>query len=455
MAATSAAAEAVGLTRRSVEQPDGTLQEQEDLEEAQCCASSQVCSSDNSNNNGRCAAARREAAAAIDERFQKEVPLLLRVIVQFSVVHFGPALGLSASATLWRFVHTSHHWFSVPDIVWTVLWFITAILLAATSALYIARCIFFPLGVRHDFRDNTLVNFFAAPIITLTNLLSGVPPSIMPKNCTALEVFLYILFVCQLLLSLYIYGEWLFGSHNHMGRVSPLYQMAVIGYLVLTSYAVAMDHVDLAFFCQSVGVLFWLLIFFSLFQRLAARARRAKPGPLMFLFLAPPAAAAISCFAFATMSGLSEITMSLAKGCGSMFVYIDTFIYLLLLRLLPTFWTNQFSVSIWAYVFPLSSAASAATLFSYYSMDTFWMVVASVEIVVATIATCVIVVLTIVFTFTRHLPDDPIARLLYVKHNLISTSGNTPSVNFSTEDTSMTNEGLVVTTVGVDDSISP
>jgi len=375
----------------------------------------QDCSVDNHLNHGI-----NESSSTFEsneEAFQK-LPWRIRAIVQFNINHFGPALGFSAVTRVCNALGFDFGLFTIPDWIWIVLWFVTSVLLALSFILYILRIIIFPQGVLLDFRDNTRVNFFAAPLIVMVNLLVKIPTFFRP-NQTAITVFFYVLFIYQLLLSLYIYGEWLFGRRNILGQVHPLYNMAIIGYLVLVILGAQSDQRDAAVFCQSVGLLFWLLIFFALFQRLASSKHgahtRQHPGPMMFLFVAPLGAAALSSYAMSMLATTSAAS-AFYMGLSEFFIMIDSFVYLLLLRLLPTFWTNTFTMTMWAYVFPLSTASTAMIGYSIQQQMVFWDVIAVIQTLVAVLACTLVACFTVYFTVKGKIPQCVESRQEYMNH---------------------------------------
>ncbi|KAA8497728.1 S-type anion channel SLAH3 [Porphyridium purpureum] len=328
------------------------------------------------------------------------------LLVQSHVGHFGPALGWSALTSLWKTLSTGFAWLNPPAQISEVMWFVTAILLVGFSAMYIARIVTFPAGFRSDLKDYRRVNFFAAPLIATTNLLLTVP-QFMHADKTALRVMFYLCVTYQTLLSLFIYGEWLFGATNMFAHVHPLYQMAVIGYFVLATLGSRLGELSAAMFCFSVGLLFLAVVFFTLFQRLAERYihHAQLVGPTMFLFLAPPGAAAVATWSIVISHG-EEPSSSGSYFFGDFFFYTDVFIYMLLLRLLPQFWTNKFTIVWWAYVFPMLTASIAATHFAIKEDSIFWNIVAIVMVVFGTLACLIISTVTVYFILKRCIPDD-------------------------------------------------
>eukprot|EP00184_Porphyridium_aerugineum_P005518 CAMPEP_0184694432 /NCGR_PEP_ID=MMETSP0313-20130426/2396_1 /TAXON_ID=2792 /ORGANISM="Porphyridium aerugineum, Strain SAG 1380-2" /LENGTH=975 /DNA_ID=CAMNT_0027152725 /DNA_START=295 /DNA_END=3222 /DNA_ORIENTATION=+ len=359
--------------------------------------------------------AANQLTAEADMEFKQLVHPAKQFIIQLHIGHSGPMLGISSLAVLWAVIIPNFEWINPPPEIYYTLWFIAATLLVVFTFAYIVRSIVFYPGLIADISDYRRANFFAAPIITLANLLLVVPQFFHASHL-ALVVCFYILLSLQTILSLYIYGEWVFGDNQLFMHIHPLYQMAVVGYFQVASLGAFIGEGEAAFFAVSVGTLFWFLVFFTMLQRLASRYRNNMSllGPTMFLFLAPPAAASLACKRLGDIIPGAQNEFYLAS---QFFFYVDLFIYLLLLRLIHTFWSNKFDMSWWAYVFPMCTSASAAVVFSF-ERSSFWDVVASVLIFVGTTSCLTISAFTIYFLIVRRIPNDEESRLLCYKLTL-------------------------------------
>mmetsp|Transcript_5369 Transcript_5369/g.8468 ORF Transcript_5369/g.8468 Transcript_5369/m.8468 type:complete len:307 (-) Transcript_5369:53-973(-) len=122
----------------------------------------------------------------------------------------------------------------------------------------------------------------------------------------------------------------------------------------------------MAIFFWSVGLIFWLLIFISLFQTISVMARRDDKGhrtdiwrfpssahPMLFLFIAAPSAAGTSWGAINGWDNVSTVFHSVA-------CFISMFMLLNIRLLLRT----KFTVSWWAYTFPLAAISIVTTRYA-------------------------------------------------------------------------------------------
>lgn len=106
-----------------------------------------------------------------------------------------------------------------------------------------------------------------------------------------------------------------------------------------------------------VGALFWMLIFiamFSFFSK-ALAGELESPSPTLFLFIAPPAVAAMAWMNISRARGESPMN-DVVRFWSAM----DGLFYLMLIRLAPVFVRIRFNIGCWAYVFPTGAAAGLA-----------------------------------------------------------------------------------------------
>lgn len=319
-----------------------------------------------------------------------EMAYLTRFFVQFDIRHVGMPLGFSAFTAMWRALSVNFDSFDVPRGIWFGLWHFTALLAALVFGIYAFRAVRYPHLLYRDFTNSTLTNFFASPGIVIGGLILSVPPYLQSDTVT--EVFFFILTAYQITLSLYWYGDWLFATGHSLRRISALYFMATINFFIIASVGVSVGHVELASYLFLIGLLFWLLVFISAFSFLSNSFAEGTetPSPTLFLFIAPPAAAASTWLAISRARGdplLSDMFRFLTA--------VVCFMYLLLLRLFGVFYRLKFSVAFWAYIFPLGSAATLAILTTQlYPTSSVADAVAIIAVVVCTVLVLVVSALT-------------------------------------------------------------
>lgn len=360
----------------------------------------------------------------------RQIPAWRRWVVQWDISHNAVALAFFAFTAMWQTANLHFGMVSVPSPVWYTLYFTSCLILALCASLYILRTIIFPPAIVADFNHPRLINFFFLPVMIGALCVITTPPFL--RSRTQFLVGFYLLGAYQLSLGLYLFGEWLFGA-NPPAFIHPLVFMQTIGYFLLCNIGATIFLVDQAFALFSVGCLFWLLVFITNFQHLspALDKRSERPQPTFFLFIAPPAQAALAFVVLlkseSKVQAMLESNQALPPlldirdamqwpKISQSFLYIDLFLYLLMFRIFPTFWTQKFSVSWWAYIFPLSAAATS-TIWRYKALDSmFWGVLSALLGVIAIIAMVVVSCFTIWSLATGRTPNNPTCETAYYRY---------------------------------------
>lgn len=343
-------------------------------------------------------------------------------VVQWDISHFAISLAFFAFTGMWMTASKHFGMIHIPRPIWYILWALSCLTAVVNLGLYAARAFLFPGAVMDDFRHPRLVNFFFAPVICGALLVLTAPDAV--RSFQFCRVAFFVLGTYQVVLALYLYGEWLFGS-KPTTVIHPLIFMQVIGFFLLANLGASTFLIAEARALFAVGALFWLLVFITNFQHvaLALHNKHERPQPTFFLFIAPPAAAAIA-MAVITAAEAAEdksgmLVVESASDWGNFFralVDIDLFLYLLIVRLFATFWRNKFSISWWAYIFPLSSAATAVIWRFNSEGYLFWGVLAAVLSVIATVAMVVVLCATGWALGTRRVPDSPAVLAAYLAY---------------------------------------
>lgn len=344
-------------------------------------------------------------------------------LAQWDISHFAISLALSAFAAMWKSVSPTYV-IRIPSVAYIALWGISLSVAGLTLTLYLLRAIIWPQSIMWDFRNPRLVNFFFVPVILGSMLTVGAPDAVM--GALPRKIALGVLTTYQVLLSVYLYGEWLFGSAL-IEVTHPVLFMQVIGYFLMSNLASSLMFVEVARALVAVGLVFWAVVFVTNFQHTssALMKRKEKPAPTFFLFIAAPAAASIA------LAMLSSATTGSLGPDGFLVpaadfawpqhakavLYVDLFIYLIIVRVFPAFWTNKCAIVWWAYIFPLSGAAGAALERGRFTgggaEDLFWQILSGLLVAIATLALAIVAVSTFWGIAQGRLPSNQGALAAY------------------------------------------
>uniref|UniRef100_A0A0E0L698 S-type anion channel SLAH2 n=1 Tax=Oryza punctata TaxID=4537 RepID=A0A0E0L698_ORYPU len=281
-----------------------------------------------------------------DERW----PFLLR----FPISAFGMCLGVSSQAMLWKTLASepSTAFLHISLDVNHVLWWVSVALMGLVSAIYLLKVIFYFEAVRREFHHPIRVNFFFAPWIACLFLVKGLPRQVW----TIHHVVWFLLMAPILLLDLKIYGQWMSGGERRLSKVAnPSNHLAIVGNFVGALLGARMGLREGPIFFFAVGLVHYIVLFVTLYQRLPTNVQLPKElHPVFFLFIAAPSVASM---AWARLSGEFNFGARIAY-------FVALFLYMSLAVRVNMFRGFRFSLAWWAYTFPMTSAAIATVLYA-------------------------------------------------------------------------------------------
>ncbi|KAI5071053.1 hypothetical protein GOP47_0013304 [Adiantum capillus-veneris] len=273
-------------------------------------------------------------------------PFLLR----FPIGCFGICLGLGSQAVLYKVLATlpSTSFLKIPLVVNFVLWCLALIALVVISIIYGLKCLLYFEAVRREYYHPVRVNFFFAPWIACMFLTLGIPPRIGKSIHPAI----WCIFTTPLLLlKLKIYGQWLSGGQRRLSKVAnPSTHLSLVGNFVSAMLAAVVGWDEPAIFFWAVGCAHYLVVFVTLYQRLpTAEVLPKELHPVFFLFVAAPSVASV---AWKNIVGSFDRVSRVAY-------FLALFLYSSLVVRINFFRGFQFSVTWWAYTFPMTASAIA------------------------------------------------------------------------------------------------
>ncbi|XP_059298847.1 S-type anion channel SLAH2-like [Lycium ferocissimum] len=325
----------------------------------------------------------------------KKWPFLLR----YPISSFGICLGVSSQAIMWKALATSPSttFLHVSLNVNLVLWCISVALMAMVAFTYALKIIFYFEAVRREYYHPIRVNFFFAPWIALLFLALGVPPSVT-KNLP--EALWYILMTPIFCLELKIYGQWMSGGQRRLSKVAnPVNHLSVVGNFVGALLGASMGLKEGPIFFYAVGLAHYAVLFVTLYQRLPTNQTLPKDlHPVFFLFVAAPSVASM---AWAAIQGSFDY--------GSRISYfIALFLYFSLAVRINFFRGIRFSLTWWAYTFPMTGAAIATIRYSAVVTNIVTKCLVVILCSISTLAVTALLVTTIIYAFVLRdlFPND-------------------------------------------------
>ncbi|OAY80395.1 S-type anion channel SLAH1 [Ananas comosus] len=299
-----------------------------------------------------------------EEHVQKALMQKLSVLTRFHAGYFRISLSLCGQALLWktlsaadpRALHFILH--LLPVAAFDVLWSFALSSLVVLCALYAIRCTCRFECFKAELGHHIGVNYLFAPWASALLLLQCASSPFLRPESPAYHVLWWVFAVPILVLDVKVYGQWFIRGRRYClsAVANPTSQMTVIANMAAAAAAATTDMKESTMCMFTVGLAHYLVLFVTLYQRLAGSESLlpALLRPVFFLFFAAPATASV---AWAAISGSGGFDTA-----AKMLFFLSFFLFLCLVSRPMLFWRSMrtFSLAWWAYSFPLTVLALAA-----------------------------------------------------------------------------------------------
>ena len=265
---------------------------------------------------------------------------------------FTMVMGLGGLGLAWRRAHEA---IGVPAFIGEAVLAAGALAFTAIAALYLAKLARHPAVAVSEFQHPVKVAFFPAMSIGLLLLAAGA----LPYAPRIAEVIWIAGAALHLTFAVLIFRRWIV-RNVEIVHASPAWFIPVVGNIVAPIAGAPLGHTELSWFFLSIGLVFWLVLFAIVLNRIIFHDQLPERFlPTLFILLAPPA---IGMVAYVTLTGTVD-------GFARILFFAALFIALLLLSMFRLFLRIEFSLSWWAYTFPSASLAAAGMIY-HRSLET-------------------------------------------------------------------------------------
>ncbi|XP_021284366.1 S-type anion channel SLAH4-like [Herrania umbratica] len=353
----------------------------------------------------------QSSVTAIVVRLIKES--LSSILTRFHAGYFRISLSLGGQALLWKtLIGPTDDRSTLRDVLhmlhptaFLVLWSFALFTLVLLSLLYILRCLFYFKMVKAEFLHHVGVNYLFAPWISWLLLLQSAP-FVSPKT-TCYLVLWWFFAVPVVALDVKLYGQWFTKGKKFLSTVAnPTSQISVIGNLVGAQAAANMGWKESAVCLFSLGMVHYLVLLVTLYQRFSGSDRLpAMLRPVFFLFFAAPSVASLA---------WESITGAFDTGSKMLF-FLSLFLFTSLVCRPALFRRSmrRFNVAWWAYSFPLTVLALASTEYAEEVKGSIAHILMLLLLALSVLVSLGLTVFTLLNT-KMLLPDnDPIAASLH------------------------------------------
>ncbi|KAK1405439.1 S-type anion channel SLAH1 [Heracleum sosnowskyi] len=291
--------------------------------------------------------------------------LVMQILTQFHAGYFRITLSICSQALLWKNLreppddaHVYRRMLNMlPSAAFILLWSLAFLTLVLFSTLYILKCFYIFESVNNEFLNHVGVNYLFAPWISWLLLLQSVP--FFTPNTLYYLLLWWIFIVPIVALDVKIYGQWFTEGKKFLSTVAnPASQLSVIGNLVGARAAAEMGWTESAICIFSLGMVHYLVLFVTLYQRLSGSdGLPAMLRPVFFLFIAAPSMASLT---WISISGKFDYF-------SKMLFFLSLFLFISLICRPNLFKKSmrKFNVAWWAYSYPITILALSSTEYAH------------------------------------------------------------------------------------------
>ena len=316
----------------------------------------------------------------IDQTQQGENLMRLK---NFPVSFFSVVMGLAGFSIAWEkaaeVLHTSHYlglegsafvnalaYIGAPAILMTLVVFVFLL------GIYGTKLLKYPQAVAAELKHPVKLSFF--PAISIGMLLLSI--GLLPIASGLAEVFWIAGASLHLLFTLYVISSWMHHEHYETQHINPAWFIPAVGNVLVPIAGVALGYIEISWFFFSIGIVFWVILFTLLFNRVLFHNPLPKHlVPTFFILIAPPA---VGFIAYLKLNG-GQI-----DSFAHILYYIGLFLTLLLFFQFKQFSNLPFFLSWWAYSFPIAAITIASFLMFALTQQPFFVVVAGLLLLVLT-----------------------------------------------------------------------
>lgn len=187
----------------------------------------------------------------------------------------------------------------------------------------------------------------------------------------------------HLVLTLHVITQWMHHDKFELTHLNPAWFIPVVGNVLVPIVGVQHAPIEMSWFFFSIGLIFWPLLLAIIFNRVIFHGTLPERLlPTLFILIAPPAVAFL-----AYVQLIGEV-----DGFARILYYAALFFTLLLAAQLRWFARLAFTLTWWAYSFPLAAITIASITMFEHTGDPLFLRLASILLAITSV---VIAALTI------------------------------------------------------------
>lgn len=262
------------------------------------------------------------------------------------VAFFASVMGFSGLTLAWT---KAAHVFGLALPVPLVLAGVSAAIFIVLVVAYGLKIAIYPSAVAEEYRHPVKINFL--PAISISIVLLSI---IALEHAKPLAEPLFLVGTAlHLVFTLLILNNWFNKTHYDTVHLNPAWFIPIVGNVLVPLTGVALGYVELSWFFFAIGIVFWLVLFAIIVNRvLFHHPLPERLAPTLFILIAPPAVGFLS---YVKLTGGID-------PFARVLYYFALFLTLFLVLQIPRLMKAKFFLSWWAYSFPLAAITVASLL---------------------------------------------------------------------------------------------
>jgi tellurite resistance protein len=322
----------------------------------------------------------------------------------FPISFFSIIMGLSGFGIAWRkgssvLESTSlqpYADFNISTLMGTIsdgIILFTVGVFALVSLVYLTKLIRYPQAVVGETKHPVKLSFF--PAISISMLLL----SICFLHCDIAFLkglakgFWMVGAGLHLIFTLYVISSWMHHDHYETVHINPAWFIPAVGNVLVPIAGVSLGFTEISWFFFSIGIIFWIILFSLLFNRvLFHNPMPTHLIPTFFILIAPPAVGFLSYL---------KLNHGELDNFAHMMYYIALFLTLLLFMQIRRFSKLPFFLSWWAYSFPIAAITISTFTMFELKQQPFYLGLGAILLTIITMVIALLVVRTLIAIFRK------------------------------------------------------
>ncbi|MCA1297013.1 SLAC1 anion channel family protein [Stappia indica] len=269
-------------------------------------------------------------------------------LMHFPVTFFAAVMGLAGFGLATRQIELA---LDLPFTASRLVIGATALVFLAIAVFFIAKGLRYPAALRAEWNHPVRIAFFPAITIGVLLISAGLLPVSEPLArglwCAAT--------VAHLAVTLGVVSAWISHRPFEQAHLTPAWFIPAVGNVLVPVAGVRLGYVEVSWFFFSVGILFWLVFLTLVFNRLIFHnPLPERLLPTLVILIAPPSAGFIA---------WQEINGGALDPLARVLYYVAVMFVLILLTQVHRLFRLPFTMSWWAYSFPLAAFTIASAHF--------------------------------------------------------------------------------------------